>query len=187
MRPLSRRLFVYLSATLALAACHKPQRADNTPAEQPAGAELDKDRRSPHIERVTLASGLVIEDLQIGSGDICLPDSKVRVHYTCHLPDAPTVVDSSGDEPVELLLPRMIRGWRDGLPGMKVGGRRRLTVPPDLGYGSRSVKDAKGNEVIPPGSTLVYEIDLLGLVAPTPDSPPPPPSIPESPATSNGG
>jgi FKBP-type peptidyl-prolyl cis-trans isomerase len=64
----------------------------------------------------------------------------------------------------------MIRGWQDGLPGMRVGGKRRLTVPPDLGYGSRPLKNAQGVVVIPPDSTLEYDIDLLGIVpSPSPE------------------
>ena len=122
------------------------------------------------IDQITLGSGLVIEDLVVGSGDLCLPDSRVRVRYTCRLPTG-ELVDSSGDSSVALHLPRMIRGWQEGLPGMRVGGKRRLTVPPNLGYGSRSVRDAAGNEAIPPNSTLIYEINLLGLTEPAPSDP----------------
>lgn len=162
MAPISRSVAGLLGMFALLAGGCRHGQTDTLPgAETPAAATHEPDR-SPKIEKFTLASGLVIEDVIAGTGDMCLPDSIVRVRYTCML--AGDEVDASGDQSVELHLPRMIRGWQDGLPGMRVGGKRRLTVPPDLGYGSRSVKDAQGAEVIPPGSVLVYEIDLLGLV-----------------------
>jgi FKBP-type peptidyl-prolyl cis-trans isomerase len=143
-------------------ACNR-QRDQGSDAAASTGQSDPQPSRPVKIDQITLGSGLVIEDLIVGAGDMCLPDSHVRVRYTCRVPTG-EIVDSSGDGSVELHLPRMIRGWQEGLPGMRVGGKRRLTIPPHLGYGSRSVRDAEGNEAIPPDSTLVYEINLLGLV-----------------------
>jgi FKBP-type peptidyl-prolyl cis-trans isomerase len=156
-----------VATTLGLAACagtpREPGHASSTPAEGAAGVGgTTEPKRSAQIERVTLASGLVIEDLGVGTGEMCLPGSWMRVRYVGTLPDG-RVADSSGGETLLLHLPRMIRGWQDGLPGMRVGGKRRLTVPSDLGYGSRDMKDSAGAVVIPAGSTLVYEVDLLGI------------------------
>lgn len=156
-------LAIGLGAALALASCAKPGQAPEAPSPEPARITTQEDIPPPvQINQVTLANGLVIEDLGTGAGEMCLPGATVRVRYTCRLPDG-RVVDGSGPTPVSLSLKRMILGWQDGLPGMRVGGKRRLTVPPSLGYGSRSVRDARGDEVIPPDSTLEYEIDLLGL------------------------
>lgn len=133
-----------------------------TPAPGDAGASVE---RTVKIDSVTLGSGLVIEELAPGAGEMCLPNSWMRVRYVCRLPDG-TQVDSSGSETLVLHLPRMIRGWQDGLPGMRVGGKRRLTVPAALGYGSRPMKDGQGNVVIPADSDLVYEVDLFGIEPP---------------------
>ncbi len=148
----------YLLALLALTmtACNKPQHTDETPAEQTVNVKPPSGR-SVKIDRITLGNGLVIEDLVTGTGDLCLPGNTVRVRYTCRLADG-AHVDSTGAEPADLRLPEMIRGWQDGLPGMRVGGKRRLTIPPELGYGSRGA-----GGVIKGGETLVFVVDLLGV------------------------
>lgn len=167
-----QRLYLLPLLVAGLVSCnHAHHASDPDPSEgQALRAPVPADAaselgRSVKIEKITLASGLVIEDLVSGSGDLCLPDARVLVRYTCRLENG-VLADSSGDEAVELDLPRMIRGWQEGLPGMRVGGKRRLTVPAELGYRSRSVKDADGTEIIPPNSTLIYDIDLFALVPP---------------------
>jgi FKBP-type peptidyl-prolyl cis-trans isomerase len=116
------------------------------------------------VDRVTLASGMVIEDLRQGSGELCVPGAKVLARYVGNVQGAPKPFDVSGPDGRWLDLGgNLIRGWKEGLPGMRVGGTRRLTIPPELGYGTREVKDARGAVVVAPGSTLVYEVDLLEL------------------------
>lgn len=106
-------------------------------------------------------SGLKIEELEEGDGAEAVPGNRVTVHYTGWLTDD-SKFDSSKDRNEPFSFPlgggRVIRGWDEGVAGMKVGGRRRLTIPPHLGYGA-----AGAGGVIPPNATLVFEVELLGV------------------------
>lgn len=108
-----------------------------------------------------LASGLVYEDLVVGNGKMADPGLTVNVHYTGWLTDG-TKFDSSLDrnQPFSFTLGQgqVIPGWDQGVKGMRVGGKRKLTIPPDLGYGAQGA-----GGVIPPNATLVFEVELLGL------------------------
>ena len=105
-------------------------------------------------------SGLKFEDTTVGSGAIASQGQTVSVHYTGWLENG-TKFDSSKDrnEPFEFKLGagQVIRGWDEGVAGMKIGGVRRLTIPPQLGYGDRGA-----GGVIPPKATLIFEVELLG-------------------------
>jgi FKBP-type peptidyl-prolyl cis-trans isomerase len=104
---------------------------------------------------------LKVEDLVQGTGDEAVTGKKVSVHYTGTLTDG-SKFDSSLDRGRPFDFPlgggRVIKGWDQGVAGMKVGGKRRLTIPPELAYGERGFPP-----VIPPNSTLVFEIELLGV------------------------
>ena len=106
-------------------------------------------------------SGLKYEDLVEGEGDTAAAGKQVTVHYTGWLTDG-RKFDSSLDrnDPFRFHLGagQVIRGWDEGVAGMKVGGKRKLTIPPHLGYG---VHGAGG--VIPPNATLVFEVELLAV------------------------
>ena len=113
-------------------------------------------------EKQTMSNGLVIEDIKIGEGQEVEKFNIVTVNYTGLLEDG-TKFDSSlnpGRTPFRFTVGagQVIKGWDEGLIGMKVGGKRKLTIPPELGYGSRD------NGPIPANSTLIFEIDLLGLI-----------------------
>lgn len=103
--------------------------------------------------------GLVVEDIETGDGAESKEGNKVTVHYKGTLTDG-TQFDSSYDrgEPFSLTLGagEVIEGWDKGLVGMKVGGKRKLTIPPELGYG-----EAGAGDDIPPNSTLIFEVELL--------------------------
>ena len=111
---------------------------------------------------------LIIVDTTAGTGAEAKAGSRVSVHYTGWLydPSKPNQrgakFDSSKDrnDPFEFPLGagHVIRGWDQGVAGMKVGGSRMLTIPPELGYGARGAGD-----VIPPNATLLFEVELLGV------------------------
>tara|TARA_B100000131_G_scaffold322307_1_gene375792 strand:+ start:689 stop:1108 length:420 start_codon:yes stop_codon:yes gene_type:complete len=111
--------------------------------------------------RITLMeNGLVIEDILEGNGSEAMDFNKVVVNYTGKLEDG-SIFDSSlkpGREPFAFTLGvgSVIKGWDLGVKGMKVGGKRKLTIPSDLGYGDNGAGD-----VIPPGAKLIFEIELL--------------------------
>ena len=104
-------------------------------------------------------SGLKYDDLVVGTGPEAKAGQSVTVHYTGWLTDGKKF-DSSKDRKDPFVFPlgagRVIKGWDEGVQGMKVGGKRKLTIPPGLGYGPRGAGNA-----IPPNATLVFEVELL--------------------------
>ena len=103
---------------------------------------------------------LVVEDLVVGTGPTAVIGDTVTVQYIGTFTNG-TKFDSSYDRGTPYVFQvgagRVIAGWDQGVPGMKVGGKRRLTIPSDLAYGSR------GQGVIPPNTTLLFDIDLLSI------------------------
>ena len=110
---------------------------------------------------VTTASGLQYDDLRVGQGAAARFGSDVVVHYTGWLTNG-AKFDSSKDrrDPFDFRLGagQVIRGWDQGVAGMKVGGKRKLTIPPEMAYGSRGA-----GGLIPPNATLVFEVELLAV------------------------
>ncbi len=113
-------------------------------------------------EPKTIAGGLRYWDIKQGTGTEATTGKKVRVHYTGWLKDSGKKFDSSLDrgEPFTFTLGagQVIKGWDEGVKGMKVGGKRRLEIPSDMAYGSRGA-----GGVIPPNATLIFDVELLGV------------------------
>ncbi|WP_421662578.1 FKBP-type peptidyl-prolyl cis-trans isomerase [Nitrospira sp. BLG_2] len=112
-------------------------------------------------QEVITPSGLKYIDQAIGTGDAAVAGKTASVHYTGWLENG-TKFDSSVDRGQPFSFPlgagRVIKGWDEGVQGMKVGGKRKLTIPSDLGYGSRGA-----GGVIPPNATLIFDVELLGV------------------------
>jgi len=115
----------------------------------------------PEGNEVTTSSGLQYIDLKIGAGAIVRVGTNVSVHYTGWLENGKKF-DSSVDRGQPFSFPlgagRVIKGWDEGVQGMKVGGKRKLIIPSNLGYGARGAGGA-----IPPNATLIFEVELLGM------------------------
>src|SRR5262245_9244361 len=162
---MSRRRTIFTLFALSLAVClssgpaagqsQKPPAPPPQPKEKPAAMEKTEPKE------VVTPSGLKYVDLKPGEGDEAKSGQIVEVHYTGWLTNG-TKFDSSLDrrQPFAFRLGagQVIKGWDQGVAGMKVGGKRKLTIPPGLAYGSQAV-----GGVIPPNSTLVFEVELLGV------------------------
>lgn len=109
---------------------------------------------------ITMNDGLKIEDLKVGTGSAVVAGNTVTVNYLGTLQDG-TKFDSSYDRnapfTTQIGVGQVIKGWDEGIVGMKTGGKRKLIIPPSLGYGDQ----ATGS--IPPNSTLTFEVELLGI------------------------
>jgi peptidylprolyl isomerase len=152
------RLFCSLLLVTALVGCQASETAEPA-ADAPAATS----EAAPTTETAPAApdptAQLQIEDVSEGSGMAAQNGDMVIVHYTGKLPNG-TVFDSSvGRQPIRFVLGRgeVIPGWDQGLLGLKVGGKRKLTIPPHLGYG------ASGSGPIPPNATLLFDVELVDI------------------------
>lgn len=152
-------LALALSASILMAGCNDKTAApekDSQPATQTSKQEASN------------MAGLQMTDVKVGDGTEATAGKLVSVHYTGWLYDENAAdkhgakFDSSRDrgEPFQFPLGggRVIKGWDEGVQGMKIGGQRTLVIPPEMGYGARGA-----GGVIPPNATLVFDVELLGV------------------------
>jgi FKBP-type peptidyl-prolyl cis-trans isomerase FkpA len=142
---------------VGLLACGRSADRDRAPAAGGFSASLEVDTAA----MTRTPSGLRYQDVTVGEGKEATPGHPVSVHYTGWLPNGEKF-DSSRDrnQPFGFTLGagEVIAGWDEGVAGMKVGGRRKLVIPPDLAYGT-----AGAPPDIPPGATLVFDVELLDV------------------------
>jgi peptidylprolyl isomerase len=160
------KTILILTTAVCLAACSKPA-AEQATATTPAAATTTTAAPAPAggdtfaipANLQTTPSGLKYSIDQPGSGAQPKSGQTVSVHYTGWLTNGTKFDSSRGGDPLEFPIGqgRVVKGWDEGIGAMKVGEKRTLVIPPDLGYG------AAGSDVIPPNATMVFKVELVGV------------------------
>ena len=197
---MKRALITGIVALLAIAACGYPDpyaanapvaNESAAPTGQPsASAGADDFNTCNTITAVTYPDGLKVGDINVGAGDVAKAGENAAVQYTGWLQSNGSMFDSSRQPgrtsfSVQIAASQVIPGWDEGIPGMKVGGKRCLRIPAPLAYGTQGQTNPQtGAVIIPPNATLVFEIELISLAPGPSPSPTPSPSPISSPSPS---
>ena len=164
-----RRASALLLVAAALGACQGEKQEDagaaSAAASAPANPDPAQNTYAPDLgvdlsKFTTLESGALIQDVVVGTGAEARYNTRVRVHYTGRLPNGKQFDSSRNGEPFEFTIGarEVIRGWDEGVPGMKVGGKRKLVLPAVLGYGADGAPPD-----IPPNAVLVFDLELMDV------------------------
>ncbi len=163
-------ILIIIFVGIAAFVFYKKSNVDDTPQTSPNSTASITPLPTPtpipeNNKIIKMENGLQIQDLKVGTGSEAKAGDTITVNYIGSLENG-TVFDASakhgGPATFQIGVGQLIKGWDIGIPGMKIGGKRKLIVPPSLGYGSRDV----GNGAIPPNSTLTFEVELLAVQAP---------------------
>ena len=174
------RLLGITAAALTIAACGYPDVSSGSsggaagtvatvPSPSPGAPTADSFGEGAALPPIKFPDGLQVADIKVGEGATVKKGDKLSMQYTGWLASG-SKFDSSRDRgtPFDVAIGtgQVIPGWDEGIPGMKVGGKRRLTIPPALGYGAQG-----SGQTIPPNSTLIFVVELVSI-APTPSPSP---------------
>ncbi len=159
---MTRRLCLALLVLVGLPSCKSAGGSKQAASSQAAPPAVETGSpATASTQEVVMPSGLKYQDMIVGQGEEAVAGRRVRVNYTGWLTDGTQFDSSIGRSPFEFNLGarEVIPGWDQGVAGMREGGKRKLTVPADLGYGARGA-----GGVIPPGATLIFEVELLKVL-----------------------
>lgn len=128
------------------------------------GDKFDRTTLPSSQKRMTMPGGMVLEDLHVGNGSFVLPAAVITANMVGTLEDG-TIFDDArnAEKPLDYDLLQVIPGVKMGVVGMRVGGLRRLTIPAAMAFGEKGIHDAQNAEVIPPGATVIFDIEVVGV------------------------